>query len=52
MSVSYTHLVGSYLVDFVKANSSKSVNIIDSFIRPIDENTVLGNNKMCIRDRS
>ena len=37
-------VVGSYLVDFVKANSSKSVNIIDSFIRPIDENTVLGNN--------
>lgn len=32
------------MVDFVKANSSKSVNIIDSFIRPIDENTVLGNN--------
>lgn len=37
-------VVGSYLVDFLKANSSKSVNIIDSFIRPIDENTVLGNN--------
>ena len=37
-------VVGSYLIDFVKANSSKSVNIIDSFIRPIDENTVLGNN--------
>ena len=37
-------VVSSYLVDFVKANSSKSVNIIDSFIRPIDENTVLGNN--------
>lgn len=37
-------VVGSYLVDFIKANSSKSVNIIDSFIRPIDENTVLGNN--------
>lgn len=37
-------VVGSYLVDFVKANSSKSVNIIDSFIRSIDENTVLGNN--------
>lgn len=39
-----SRVVGSYLVDFVKANSSKSVNIIDSFIRPIDENTVLGNN--------
>ena len=37
-------VVGFYLVDFLKANSSKSVNIIDSFIRPIDENTVLGNN--------